>query len=120
MKAVITLTDQADGGFTLGLVHEGGYTPSSQAHVASYRILELMDELAKKRGDVVKNITHQVTVASQADCDIRQRQADEIYDWLGRHFGEIPLAAIESLREILGPPSKAGAPADTEPSRIIS
>lgn len=103
MKAIITLTDTGDGGFNLEIVHKDGYSPKSPAHVASYRVLQLMEGLAKKEGQTVLNTTDEISAAPLEERNLLRAQTLQVYEWLGKHFEQIPVAAIESLREILGP-----------------
>lgn len=108
MKAIITLEDTGDGGFTLRCVQEGGFSKDSPAHVASYVVIEQMGLLAQQKGQPVVNTTDVVVAVPMAERIARQQWVVQLYAWLGRWKDELPLQAVLDVQDLLGPlPSTA-------------
>jgi hypothetical protein len=123
MRATIVLTDigpsSPTGGFDLRCEFEGPrqsalpngwklangtcYNPNSPAHQAARVMITHLETQGEQRGQTVVRTTDEIVELAEDAKQARRELACCVYEWLGTYRMQLPVDAIGSLQEILGP-----------------
>jgi hypothetical protein len=114
MKAAIILTDigpsSPSGGFDLRCEYEGPrqsndtcFNPNSPAHQAARVMIKHLETQGEQRGQVVVKTTDEIVEMAEDAKQVRRELVCCVYEWLGTYRMQLPVDAIGSLQNILGP-----------------